>query len=516
MARNHSVINKGTAEQPNFAIVRNVSDRKRPVVKDGFATREEAMRHMAQNAHAVIEHKTRIDDSIHPALEEIERVGKDYRGGKPATDKSFREFGFRGVEFGKWNNTAERQHILNHAYDSMRGLADILGVEPADLSLNGEIGLGFGSRGHGLSGARAHYEPDYAAINLTKISGAGSLAHEWLHALDHYLGRQSGKASSEKVANSRGDMVFKDAADFAGSVVSHGHKSLRQGGDAAHYKPEIRDAFNNVMDAINHRTMKYKEDKSLHEKRMERAGADLESKIADMRRQFTHDYRQDQYKRGHAKYHAPASPEQMKEVDALLDKIRRGDVGEPVSAPSASKHGSSLKMPPELLRLNEIHKELRGRNAYYKKTSGYASTHHGHLIDLGHALGWKKSADAFLADAAEQKEKEKKVKTEFFSHAKRMDEGTKGDYWSENHELAARAFEAYIYDKLKQGGEGHRDDFLAFEKHNNLPEYRLFGVKPYPEGEERQAMNAAFDKLFQAIKQHAPGFRFPKTSEGSR
>jgi hypothetical protein len=36
----------------------------------------------------------------------------------------------------------------------------------------------------------AHYELGQVVINLTKTQGAGSLAHEWLHAADHYFARQ--------------------------------------------------------------------------------------------------------------------------------------------------------------------------------------------------------------------------------------------------------------------------------------------------------------------------------------
>ena len=36
----------------------------------------------------------------------------------------------------------------------------------------------------------AHYEPVKNVINMTKRRGAGSLAHEWGHAMDAYLGKK--------------------------------------------------------------------------------------------------------------------------------------------------------------------------------------------------------------------------------------------------------------------------------------------------------------------------------------
>lgn len=48
-----------------------------------------------------------------------------------------------------------------------------------------KLAIAFGSRGKG--GALAHYEPGRKVINLTKLKGAGCLAHEFGHAFDHYL-----------------------------------------------------------------------------------------------------------------------------------------------------------------------------------------------------------------------------------------------------------------------------------------------------------------------------------------
>ncbi|SDZ93897.1 PLxRFG domain-containing protein [Marinobacterium iners] len=124
-----------------------------------------------------------------------ERSGQDYRGGKDITPDEFIEaFGFRGVEFGNWvkqgKSGQERQGLLNVAYDAFMDLAKVLNLPPKALSLEGRLGIGFGSRGRG--GAAAHYEPGNAVINLTKTKGAGSLAHEWFHALDNYFSSKRG------------------------------------------------------------------------------------------------------------------------------------------------------------------------------------------------------------------------------------------------------------------------------------------------------------------------------------
>jgi len=80
--------------------------------------------------------------------------------------------------------------MLNQAYDALHDLANIIGIPPQAVSLNGSLGLAFGSRGAGW--ASAHYEPDTLVINLTKPRGAGCLAHEFFHALDHYFSETKG------------------------------------------------------------------------------------------------------------------------------------------------------------------------------------------------------------------------------------------------------------------------------------------------------------------------------------
>ena len=125
------------------------------------------------------------------------REGKDWRGGQDVTPEMFSQaFGFRGVEFGNWvkqgNADRERQWMLNEAYDALHDLADVLDIPSQAISLNGSLGIGFGSRGRG-GRAAAHFEPDLVVINLTKTQGAGSLAHEWFHALDNYFSRMRGE-----------------------------------------------------------------------------------------------------------------------------------------------------------------------------------------------------------------------------------------------------------------------------------------------------------------------------------
>jgi hypothetical protein len=114
------------------------------------------------------------------------RIGEDYRRGKDIAPEAFAAvFPFRGVEFGNWVNQVERAASLNEACDALSDLAAVLGIDRSIISLDGKLALAFGARGSG--NATAHYERTKVVINLTKTRGAGSLAHEWFHALDNYL-----------------------------------------------------------------------------------------------------------------------------------------------------------------------------------------------------------------------------------------------------------------------------------------------------------------------------------------
>ncbi len=167
------------------------------------------------------------------------RTGVERRSSDVTTEKFDKEFGFRGVQFGNYVESGRRQAELNDAFDSLQDMAEIIGVPSKALSLNGELGLAFGARGRGGSNsAKAHYEPGEVVINLTKNNGAGSLAHEWFHALDNYFGQTDvggGRGDNYATVRRRQTMKFKDGkmvpADFP----------VRQ---------EVWDAWKGVMKAV--------------------------------------------------------------------------------------------------------------------------------------------------------------------------------------------------------------------------------------------------------------------------
>ena len=97
-----------------------------------------------------------------------------------------RRFDFRSIEVGRWVTPQERDRAAGRFYQALCDLMTILrGPEPL-ISLRSTLGLQYGIGGR--LGVAANYIPATRQLALAKNAGAGSLAHEWFHAFDHYMG----------------------------------------------------------------------------------------------------------------------------------------------------------------------------------------------------------------------------------------------------------------------------------------------------------------------------------------
>lgn len=162
----------------------------------GCATREEAHDRAMEllRSEPMRARKGRYKEAY---LSECVRSGApEVRDGHVTGEQLMERYGLRAGEFGNWVMDSERQESLDHCYDALHDLALALGIEDSSIGLSGELAIAFGARGNG-GAAAAHYEPGRRVINLTKMSGAGSLAHEWLHALDDISARQAGAGTLE-------------------------------------------------------------------------------------------------------------------------------------------------------------------------------------------------------------------------------------------------------------------------------------------------------------------------------
>ncbi|WP_242439165.1 PLxRFG domain-containing protein [Acinetobacter sp. YT-02] len=475
------------AGKDSFSIYREISDRKRvKVVEQEFQTREDAMKYMAIHAIEILETNTTFGEIDLPRPENTVRKGMVRRKGDAKDADFIRVFGFRGVEFGNWNNQTERQELLNDAFDGLMDLAEILNIPPAAISLNGELALAFGARGQGLSGAKAHYEPERAVINLTKLNGAGSLAHEWWHALDHYFGRQDGKAPSEWVTNADGSRSLKIAKHFEDMSVTSGFSYK------SNVREDVQEAYKQLVQTIFRKSENYIEDTVKVESFVSSARNNLKDQLDKLRADLNRELDPKYYKR----FNKAASAEQLAEFDTVAELLLTGTALTTEIRHNNNKNSrnifSGARWSNDALdKLSVIYKSVRGR-------SGFNAEQKGVLDRLRQYMNTYAQRLKLLAEAQNGTEKAKMIPTDFAMNAKELDQGRGTDYWITTPEMTARAFQGYVEDKISQNS-GY-SPFLNFGP-ESAAIFTPWGFKrPFPTGTERKAINEKFDVLVKSLK----------------
>ena len=344
-------------------------------------------------------------EPVRPNLDELKRENLPQRIDRDVTSEDFvRDLGFRGVEFGNWSAQDERQRIVNMAYDGLMDLAEIMGVPPKAMSLNGTLGMAFGARGGGRFAA--HYEPGKLVINMTKIRGGGSMAHEWAHAMDHYFGE-----------------LDKDDAYTTQARGASGWYS--------------EDQYNGVP-----------------RKRMERVGNEWKN-VEKMRLDNL-----------------------RPEMAAAFDEVMRALFQKQITkAEMVRSHELDLERTQALAR-NEQDAELK---AMYQNM-----------------VTNKRQALDELRKDPDDKMYAGRGRTDYANQAQALSGKSVDGYWVRPTEMFARAFESWVFDRVT--AMGARSDYLV----HGVEEDRFAGGgykgNPYPTGEERARINAAFDKLASTIK----------------
>lgn len=347
-------------------------------------------------------------------LANVRRDGPDYRHGWDVTGQDYLDtFGFRGGEFGNWMSQNDRRASLNMGFDALKDLAAALQISEKDIAYQGTLSIAFGARGSG--NAVAHYEPLRKVINLTKMRGAGSLAHEWWHGLDDYLG---------------------------GKMGAKGFLS-----DQAHLYPP----FQKLLD-----TIKYKPETP------EQAAARIEKRDAQTRK----------------------NAESWLD-SAMLSSLRYHGNEDSLERYAALKADFLSGKPGSLEQLNHLKKSVTGR-----------------VIPKSERDRLQIFENILVAMKAPQEQATGKTRTDYYQNSIRMGKECEkdGGYWDSNVELTARAFATYILDKLPERSDylaGHAECALTivFDKDGNSEILRA-----YPQGEERKAINAAFDEVIADLK----------------
>lgn len=344
-------------------------------------------------------------------------------------------FGFRGVNFGNWVKQGERRRHLNAAYDAFADLAELLGMPPKAVSLNGMLGVAFGAQGGGKFAA--HFVPGVNEINITKTRGAGSLAHEWAHALDHYFGTQAGLARS--------------ANPFA-STLQGMSKYARGKLENVQLRPEIEQAFNNIVDVMRSRVETPAEVVKRRQDALQKAkeGAQV---VADRLRP-----------------RLEGNAEALKALDAVME----GEAGEYVNLPIPKGKRKPIGAIPE--NIKTVYDALG-----YSSQEAYDKSYQLHRVAL--------AKEQLSMDVTARS-----VHTQFYRNSMVLD-GKKTPYWSTQWEMFARGFESWVMDALALRGAAN--NYLVGE--GKADEAQL-DDSPYPRGSERALLNDAFGKLAAEIK----------------
>jgi hypothetical protein len=340
-----------------------------------------------------------------PHLDELKRENLPQRIDRDVTTEDFiRDFGFRGVEFGNWSAQDERQRIINMAYDGLMDLAEIMGVPPKAMSLNGSLGMAFGARGGGRF--LAHYEPGKLVINMTKLRGGGSLAHEWAHAMDHYFGELD--TPDAYTTKARGASGWYDEDQYNGiprkrmEQVDGKWKSVEKT-RLENLRPELSRAFDEVMRALFQKQINKAEMVRSQELGLERT-------------------------------EALANKEQDAEMKAMYRRM----------ATNKRQALEELRRDPE---------------------------------------------DTMYAGRG---------RSEFAQQAQALSGKSANGYWARPTEMFARAFESWVFDRVT--AMGARSDYLVHGVEADRFAGGGYKGNPYPTGEERARINAAFEKLVGTIQ----------------
>jgi len=398
--------------------------------------------------------RARQERELHyPHLDQVERSGEDWRSGRNiVADDLIEYFGFRAVEFGNWLPQDERQQVLNMAFDSLCDLADALDIPPSGVSLGGELAVAFGSRGRGGKySIKAHFEPARFVINLTRMKGAGALAHEWMHALDFYLGEKAGYASEQREGDPRGSVM---------GALSHAMK---------HRPGDAEDIHRRALDDA-------------------RRGADNALSWFYLQSEGTRRLIKDAMESMYQKAATDFTEKAARHIEALKDKPSFSETG--IGPAGAVVFEALSGMKDEIVET--LHKCCDNKRGFIKVKD---------KMENGIAYMLRNLAMACTVEAARELQVDLPMSfrsganerdTAFYKQAKRLDKNRSVPYWATTRELFARAGAAYVFDQLV--AKGVRSDYLVYGADEQRYANHPLG-NPNPMGSDRRVLAEHFNKL---------------------
>jgi len=401
-----------------------------------------------------------------PHLDCLERVGTDWRNGRDVTGAELLEaFGFRGIEYGNWLPQDERQAVLNHAYDAFMDLAEAVGLPPNAMSLGNELAIAFGARGKGRYAA--HFEPARFVVNMTRLKGAGSVAHEWGHALDRWLA-----------------LTGKTAGLFMTSSVD----------SVSNSSPEHLRVMKKAMQELSMRPISIDEAIAKASNLLVNAAQRTISGITGWARHGT-GFHGDEAKLAAGQSFAASVQALVSNAFQVLTAEKVAQAIETRSLAELRDEYVATRVPEKILELYRLNGGTE--RSYLKKSSENvriwfeAVSHDIAKMDrlltakadgAVHApmVHSRRAADGEYLDLEHGK-------TVFHGAAKALDAKRKKPYFSEPEEMFARAFESFVFDEI--AAKGQRSDYLV----HGVEQTRFasgYAGNPYPVGDERQGFNA--------------------------
>jgi hypothetical protein len=390
----------------------------------------------------------------------VYRQGTEYRQNAPATGVLYlNDLKLRGGEFGVWVNQSERQVVLDRGYDAFRDLAQAYGWPKETISLGGSLAIAFGAPGKGgARSAAAHYELERGVINLTKPHGAGCLAHEWAHALDHYLGRRAHQLGL--VA----EIITKDAAygQMLSNCVLHPLPRLADSAEA-NYLREVRTCMESIWRST--RQLGVEASKQLllgrHQQMLE---AHLTNLDRIQRHITNYILRQNGVPESqHADY--------LRRTGAILDTLKNPRF--------------SFSSSDDIERTMSGLRGVVGRKGSLAWAESNINYYRRQLFGLEKAIE-DLSRTGSIPPVITEDTKVRKACLEL--------DGTGAAYYSLNHEMFARAFEVLTADQLATGWK--RSPYLV----------EAAAGKAYPEGAERAQLRGAMLATLERFHEYLPKF----------
>lgn len=404
---------------------------------------------------------------------EVIRSGHGQDIGTANAERTRERFGLREVDYGQqgYMSQADREYHTKALEGALEDLAHTLGLPDKDLSFNGRLGVAMGARGRGK--AAAHYEPGRHVINITKFRGGGSLAHEFGHALDniiasHYVGKET-----------------KTGLPFLSGL--HQHKDIPE---------NIRSAVAGVLTAMNEHpnAEQARIAHRAHVENLRKAADELISRNNTLVREVEGLAR----KPATAEAHARNLAGQERRLGEARVRAEAAD------AEYAAKIAAGERIPRVL-------DERRAQERYTVESLTKA-------IERARAGGVQTAKDVARIEEARGQIEELRTDinraTRTLKDAQSVSPGGSfylksaaalGDYYRETPEMWARAWESFVEDKM--GSNGRRNTYLVDGTDVDYETRYSFAdgskAQPYPRGEERKRINAAFEHLLETL--HSSG-----------